>query len=421
MNRIEEFRLFEPSPPIPPSREPPRRHSSSLRWLGAGTALIVGGVLAASPIDLGPRPPDQVAMLEVDAAAPPIETWRVITTDEPERPRQLAVIGDTVVTITDDVTGLDLDTGEVDWTVEIDTTGCRVHAAVTCVEAAGTPRAVVARIGADGAVIRIPAPGAVRAVEVGYDVIVLAEERAGRQIRRHAVDGRVLWSAALPPEVLPGESGGLEWVSLAVLGDLLHVSGAHVATLDVSDGELQTDPPIAFGNSGFGYYVYRSQTDRAFPDVALVSADGSVLVDHVVVVPDDEPGSDIEIGNPFGTLVTRGDDVLWHDTDAFPVARVDGVLVLTQWDPATGKNHLSGRDLDTGSLLWQRPGHGQIVAAGGSTMLLWEPLRGTLHGVDVRTGDDLWTTADGVRIADLALLPDGIVFFQGAEVVRLTW
>lgn len=421
MPAVEEFDLAEAE--ASRDDEPPRRRRHrAWGWAAGAAALVAAGVVAAPPngIPLGVIPQDQVAMIAVDASAPPREVWRVDTGTWHGGERNLWVVGGTVLAVGDTVQGIDLASGDVRWEHDVSTASCTVHDAVSCVVAAGSPDAVVVRITLDGSTMGTPAPGAVRAVDVGGDLIVLTTD-ADQQVRRLRPDGTVVWSAALPAEVTSNDIPR-EWISMDVLGDRLYVGGAVVATYAVTDGSLVEDEPVAgVFRMPYGYLVYQGSRVDTLPGVALVDPDGSVRLSDIRMAPDDDPGSTVQISREVGTLVTRGDEVLWQDQQGYAIARLAGVLVLRQWEPDGDEERLSGHDLLTGEQLWERAGASQLVAGGGSAALAWGTSAGGLSGLDVRTGEELWSLSMGFTPAASVLLPDGMILFDGGDIVRLGW
>ncbi|HLV54936.1 MAG TPA: hypothetical protein VKY71_05115 [Actinotalea caeni] len=115
-------------------------------------------------------------------------------------------VGDTVVAMADDgVAGLDPVTGATAWQAAVDAASCEVGRAVTCVDAPGTPDAAVLRIEDDGRVAAVSVPGAVRATDVGADVVVAVADGDAREVRRVPFDGTVRWATPVPAEALAKE------------------------------------------------------------------------------------------------------------------------------------------------------------------------------------------------------------------------
>lgn len=422
MPAVEEFDLAEAE--ASRDDEPPRRRRHrAWVWAAGAAALVAAGVVAAPPngIPLGVIPQDQVAMIAVDASAPPREVWRVDTGTWHGGERNLWVVGGTVLAVGDTVQGIDLASGDVRWEHDVSTASCTVHDAVSCVVAAGTPDAVVVRITLDGSTMGTPAPGAVRAVDVGSDLIVLAASDSDQQLLRLRPDGTVVWTAPLPADVTSNDIPR-EWISMDVLGDRLYVGGGGVAMFDITDSSLVEDDPItAVFRGPYGYLLYRGYDGDGPPTTTLVDRDGSVRLSDIRMAPDDDPGSPVQISREVGTLVTRGDEVLWQDQQGYAIARVAGVLVLRQWEPDSDEERLSGHDLLTGEQLWERIGASQLVVGGGDAVLAWDVPQGGLAGIDVLTGEELWSLGMGFTPAASVLLPDGMILFDGGDIVRLGW
>ena len=82
---------------------------------------------------------------------------------------------------------------------------------------------------------------------------------------------------------------------------------------------------------------------------------------------------------------------------------------------------LVGHDPETGRALWDVRAPATPVVAGGSTLVVQDWVDGALHGIDVLTGDELWVHGSRVSVDSVAALPDGIVLYDDAGLVRLSW
>lgn len=414
---VEEFDVADPSPDATEPSFRGRRARRPTGWVALAVALVLVGAVVAPPggVSLGAVPRDKVGVLALDLAAPPVERWRV-DLDRQGGSRQVVLLGSTLVTVGDGVQGLDPTTGATRWRLETGPGPCTVQQAVVCVDQPGADTAEVARVGPDGATTRTQVPGAVQAAAVEDDVVVLAVDDDGVVARRVAPDGGTVWTT--PLAVGAADREDWVWASMAVLGDVLHLAAGESVALDLRDGtEVATDVLWTLV-TGAGRVVV-SQGEDGVLDASLVDADGVTRVEHLAALVDDDPTSVLGVRHGDGVSVTSDGTVLWQEPSRSAVARLAGVLVLAEQAGAVPR--LVGHDPETGRALWDVRAPATPVVAGGSTLVVQDWVDGALHGIDVLTGDELWVHGSRVSVDSVAVLPDGIVLYDDAGLVRLSW
>lgn len=424
MAAVEEFDLAA-QPAVPRLRSRRRGPAGrAVTWVVAALVLVVAGVLAAPTRGalLGSVPRDTVAVLGVDLTAAPDVRWVAEIAVDGARSETVWFVGDTVVAMAaDGVHGLDPVTGATVWQAAVDAASCEVGRAVTCVDAPGTPDAAVLRVEDDGRAATVPVPGAVRATDVGADVVVAVADDDAREVRRVARDGTVRWATPVPAEALAKDDLAWWTAVLTVVGGHVHlVTGAPAVSFDVDDGTVEESGLRWVHRAPYGYELSWSDDETA---VTLVDADGATLVESLTLAPDDDPGSAVQVRQDLDVAVAaRHGEELWRIPSDHLVGRLADVVVVAHWMPSGTR--LTGVDQATGRTLWEAWDLPSLaVVGGGSTLVLWdlvgEPQQ--LHGLDVRTGEVLWTYGEEVSAFTLALLSDGIVVIDGTDVVRLAW
>lgn len=442
MGVVEEHELAEGSGPQPSRPHAPRerrtgRRSRPWAWVAAAAVLVVGGAVAAPPGGtLVGRHTGGVAvgMLDIDLGRPPSEVWRSALTVTLEGDRVLRVLDDTLLTSGPDaIAGHALDDGELLWRVDGTALGCHGEDALVCVDRQGTADAEIVRVDLlAGERERVPAPWVWAAVDVGADVVVLrrseatpgeagAEDDLGTaELVRLAPDGQERWGA----QAFISTPDDGRWAGrIQVDGEGVDVDGS---SFDLADGTLL--PPDDDGSRIDDRTVVRAVEDPSdgrfsvdvFVDGTLVATDQDVLMR-----PDDDLGGllDLQLPDrtPGGDLVTavRSDtaEELWSRTSSggYPVARLDGVVVLS----GSAQEGLVGLEARTGEQTWAAPAT-SYLGGDDDTLLVSSTDDGTLHALDVRTGDTRWTSVDGFFGTRL-YTPEGIVVVSGQDLVRLDW
>lgn len=433
MGAVEEHDLAEsrgPEPSHPRARGARRggRRSRPWAWVAVAAALVVGGVVAAPPggVIVGTHTGGvELGVLDLDLRDAPVQTWRTALTSTLEGSEVLRVLGDVVITAGPDaVTGHDLADGSLLWRVEGDRLTCQSNRVLVCVDGGGDDDAEVLRIDArSGETDRTTYPRARAAVDAGEDLVVLrsGDLVGAGELERRAPDGAVRWAIDRWEIVLQDRWTGV----MSVIGDQLQVDGR---AIDLGTGEEFTTADRWWWYDGEtqGRVV---QVDDAGRSLLDVRRDGEVVAraQDLLVAPDDDLGGLLELRTTTtdgvdAVGVTRSDsgEVLWTaGIDAYPAARLEGVVVLSRWtDPEEGT--LEGRDVRTGELLWTAGPAPSIIGGSGSTLLVHDTT-GRMSGLDVRTGQVRWTSDVDGFFGTRVVTPDGMVVVSGQDLVRLDW
>lgn len=414
MSAVDEFDLVDAASPAPHPRRA-RLHGRA-PWLVCAAALTLVGVVAAPAGGLPPRfPPGQVGTLAVDLSTPPDQVWSVPLPSWDSGAADLVLVGDVLVVLAEDAIGLDLASGTELWRLNVNTSRCAVRDAVVCIDRTGQAPAVLRVDPRAGTFEWHQMNDAITAVDFGDDLLVVRGDRAAQELQRIDAAGSLRWQRALP-QLAGSDPQWRDGVRLTVLGPEVVVSGATTLSLEVETG-AEVESPFsdveAFGTGAIGF--------REDGTLALLDSEGRVTVTRLLTVPDDDPHSSVTATRPLDEddqlTVMRDGVVLWSAPE-WAAARVGGVLVGVDWTASTTTARVAG----TGTVLWQRPDALGTLTAGGRTIVAAPGVgAGPLSGIDVRTGETLWSIGTAVTPYPYALLPDGLCVIGDGQLIRLRW
>jgi len=417
MSAVDEF-VLDSAPPATPPRRRSRPRGPAL-WVAGAVVLTLVGVIAAPAGGLPPRFPDgQVGTLAIDLSVPPQQVWSTPlpgwkSGDED----RLMAVDDVLVALSDEAIGLDLATGAELWRLNVNTSRCQVGQAVVCIDRTSQVAAVLRVDPRTGTFEWHRMADAITAVDVGADLLIVRGDRNGQLLERIDAVGAAQWQRDLPDLAASGDPNWRSSISITVLGDRALVGGATPTTVDVATGTPVDTEFTWVVPTGAGEVGYRDDGT-----LALLDAQGRVVVDHLLTVPDDDPGSPTTVTRPVdegdALAVTDRGVELWSAPSEWVAARVDGILLTVSWSAETTTAH----EVRTGEVLWQREEALTAVTASEDTVIAAPSYgAGTLSGIDVRSGEVLWSFGTAVTGYPSVLLPDGVCVIGDGEVTRLRW
>jgi outer membrane protein assembly factor BamB len=407
-----------------------RRRRRRLRgWAAVALVLVAGGVYAAPPggvlpaVGTGGVP---VGVSDLRLAQEPTEAWRAAVVGDVGERVTAQLVGDTVLAVgTQGVVARDVATGAMLWDLDVERPSCSTNEQVVCVEHGARHDAQVVRIDASsGEQERVPVPGAWAAVDVGPDLVVVRGLAPGEiTVARLQPDGTERWVLRRGGGY-EASDGAVPTVSLRVTGDELQMDGWLVVDLGTgatvsSSGEALGDWSVTDGEQ------VRLRYEQGRPAVDVLVGDTVVATDQDFVLrPDDDLGGRIELGyldrgdlDGVEARRTDTDEVLWTaDSTQYPTARLDGVVLLVDWSEY--ETWVRAVDVRTGEELWSTPDQRWAFTGGDRTFAMVD-VDGNLTGVDARTGRTRWRVGEA---RDLPVRVDGgMLVLTGDDLVRLDW
>ncbi|HLS15792.1 MAG TPA: PQQ-binding-like beta-propeller repeat protein [Beutenbergiaceae bacterium] len=441
-----------------PAKTVPIWHRPVL-WLLCGGVLIATGVLTA-PVP--PGPPFGI----IDNVVEPVHQWQVdlgydgMPEDGEEgvvpTPEVWLAGGRVLYVEPDQVTALDAADGSALWQSTGTDLRCELNEPVLlCVSGYAEDAELVHLHLEQGEVARGSEPDLVGVIPHRGDVITLHATGAGVAAARRAGgdglasgDGQV-WSTPLNadplwPDDVPAEDRD-PYVALDIAGDQVMVlvtahivssdgatthSGTAGGVLDAATGEPQDlggAEPIGPISSGLDTHWLLS--DSEYEPVARIDTDGERhrargFGETVLLVDDGaHAGLDLERGETLRAFSTRTGRTAWEHAPgenglAWPVARLDEVLVVTAHDS------MLGLDLNTGEELWASTGQARMTGYSDGEVLVVVASRNgsaTFIGLEARSGAERfevkiggsWVTSfdmDGRRA--VTLTTEGLSLWQ---------